>query len=94
MKSLENWPEYHKSNQEETMVELIYLDNRNKTEMLLKTNHNQLQHNGLMNTSKHSSLFTYKSAGEYLIISGAQLTPQIVGGDSPCSSCFLSIVHL
>lgn len=46
MKRLENWPEYHKSNQEETVVELIYLDNRNKNEMLLKTHHNQLQHNG------------------------------------------------
>lgn len=59
--------------------------------MLVKTHQ---QHNSQMYKNKHSKLLTYESAGEDLIISGAQLTPQIIGGDSPCSSCFLSVVHL
>lgn len=42
----------------------------------------------------NSSWFTYESASEDLVVSGAQLSPQIVCGDSTCSSCFLSVVHL
>lgn len=62
--------------------------------MLGKTDHNYQQHNSQMYKCKHSKLLTYESAGEDLVISGAQLTSQVVGGDSPRSSCFLSVVHL
>lgn len=41
-----------------------------------------------------SHQLTYESAGEDLIVSGAQLSPQMVSGDSTGSGCFLSVVHL
>lgn len=37
---------------------------------------------------------TDESAGEDFIVCSAQLSSQIVGGDSTRSSCFLPVVHL
>lgn len=52
------------------------------------------QDRDLLQSHNKTNQLTYKSAGEDLVVSCAQLSPEVVGGDSACSSRFLSVVHL
>lgn len=53
-----------------------------------------VEHRGCTCKKPHLAYLTDESTGEDLVVGGAQLPPEVVGGDSTRSSCFLSIVHL